>query len=572
MGYKETYNEWLTSSYFDENTKNELKNIKDEKEIEDRFYCDLEFGTGGLRGVIGAGTNRMNIYTVRKATQGFANYIIKQSKQSMGVAIACDSRNMSYEFSEEAALCLAANGIKSYVFESLRPTPELSFSVRHLGCVAGINITASHNPSEYNGYKAYFEDGAQVTPPHDENIMAEVENIKNYSEVKTMDKETAVKNGLYISIGKEVDDAYIEMLKKYTINKGEIEKYSDSLKIVYTPLNGAGNILARRILKEIGFNNVTVVPEQELPDGNFPTCKYPNPEFKEAYEYALKLANEISADLIVATDPDSDRLGVCVRDTNGEYHILTGNMVGCLIAEYLLSQNKNLPKDGVLVRSIVSSTLIDTIAENYNVRAEAVLTGFKWTANKMRELEINKSGTFIFGFEESIGYLLENEVRDKDAIGALMIVAEILCYAKSQGKTLWDYMIDIYKKYGYYIESSSSTTFKGVEGKEIMKNMMENLRANPLNKVGKYNVLKVKDYKLDTVLDLTTKETTPTGLPSSNVLYYELENNGWMCVRPSGTEPKIKFYFGLKGTSLENANELAEDFKKDVTSLVESIQ
>lgn len=577
MDYKQIYEEWMSNPYFDENTKKELAAIADDdKEIKERFYADLEFGTAGLRGIIGAGINRMNIYVVRRATQGLANYIKKQGGENKGVAIAYDSRRMSPEFSEEAALCLAANGIKAYRFESLRPTPELSFAVRHLGCIAGINVTASHNPPEYNGYKVYWEDGAQITPPHDSGIMAEVKAITDLSTCKTMNKEDAEKAGLYVTIGAEVDDAYIAELKKLVIHQDCIDKYGKDLKIVYTPLHGTGNIPARRVLKEIGFENVYVVPEQELPDGEFPTVSYPNPEAAEAFELALKLAKEKDADLVLATDPDADRLGVYVKDTkSGEYITLTGNMSGCLLADYEISQmkaiNGSLPEDGALIKTIVTSNLADEIAKHYGIKLIEVLTGFKYIGQQILNFEKTGKGTYLFGFEESYGCLIGTHARDKDAIVATMALCEAAAYFKSQGKTLWDAMVDMYDKYGYCIDAVQSVGFKGIEGLEKIQSIMATLRENAPAKIGKYDVLSARDYKADTIKNMATGEVTPTGLPNSNVLYYDLSDSAWLCVRPSGTEPKVKFYYGVKGTSLEDAQNLSKELGEEVLAMIDKM-
>ena len=575
MDYKEIYAQWLENSYFDEATKEELKSIEnDEKEIQERFYMDLEFGTAGLRGIIGAGTNRMNIYVVRRATQGLANYIAKVGKQSQGVAIAYDSRHMSPEFAKEAALCLAANGIKAYIFESLRPTPELSFAVRHLGCVAGINITASHNPPEYNGYKVYWEDGAQITPPHDTGIMGEVKAISDWETVKTASQEEAEAKGLYQVIGAEVDDAYIAELKKQVLHMDAIEKEGKNLKIVYSPLHGTGNIPARRILKELGFENVYVVKEQELPDGDFPTVSYPNPEAAEAFELGLKLAKEVDADLVLATDPDADRLGVRVKDKNGEYHDLTGNMSGCLLANYEIGQRKalkGLPEDGALIKTIVTSNLADAIAKGYGVNLIEVLTGFKFIGQQILGFENSKKGSYLFGFEESYGCLIGTYARDKDAIVATMALCEAAAYYKTQGKTLWDAMIDMYEEFGYYKDDIQSVTLKGMEGLEKIQQIMNTLRQNPPAEFAGYKVTAVRDYKENTVKDLATGEVKPTGLPNSNVLYYELTDDAWVCVRPSGTEPKVKFYYGVKGTSLTDADEKSFLMGKAVLDLVDSM-
>ena len=577
MDYKEIYNQWLENPYFDEATKEELKAIKDDaNEIKERFYMDLEFGTAGLRGIIGAGTNRMNIYVVRRATQGLANYIAKVDKKSQGVAIAYDSRHMSPEFAQEAALCLAANGIKAYIFETLRPTPELSFAVRHLGCVAGINVTASHNPPEYNGYKVYWEDGAQITPPHDSGIMGEVKAISDWNTVKTMDKEDAVKAGLFEVIGQAVDDAYMAELKKQIIHMDAIQAEGRNLKIVYTPLHGTGNIPARRILKELGFENVYVVPEQELPNGDFPTVSYPNPEAAEAFELGLKLAKEVDADIVLATDPDADRLGVRVKDKNGEYHDLTGNMSGCLLANYELSQRKavngSLPEDGALVKTIVTTNLADAIAKGYNVNLIEVLTGFKYIGQQILGFENSGKGTYLFGFEESYGCLIGTYARDKDAIVATMALCEAAAYYKTQGKTLWDAMIDMYEEFGYYKDAIQAVTMKGIEGLQKIQEIMTTLRQNPPAEFAGHKVTAVRDYKLDEITDLATGEKKPTGLPNSNVLYYELTDDAWVCVRPSGTEPKVKFYYGVKGTSLADADEKSDAMGKAVLEMVDSMK
>ena len=576
MDYREVYEQWIANPYFDEATKEELKSIADdENEIKERFYMDLEFGTAGLRGIIGAGTNRMNIYVVRRATQGLANYIAKVDKKSQGVAIAYDSRHMSPEFAEEAALCLAANGIKAYIFETLRPTPELSFAVRHLGCVAGINVTASHNPPEYNGYKVYWEDGAQITPPHDSGIMSEVKAISDWNTVKTMDKDEAVKAGLFEVIGKEVDDAYMAELKKQVIHMDAIQAEGKNLKIVYSPLHGTGNIPARRILKELGFENVYVVKEQELPDGDFPTVSYPNPEAAEAFELGLKLAKEVDADLVLATDPDADRLGVRVKDKNGEYHDLTGNMSGCLLANYEISQRKavngSLPEDGALIKTIVTTNLADAIAKGYGVKLIEVLTGFKFIGQQILGFENSGKGTYLFGFEESYGCLIGTYARDKDAIVATMALCEAAAYYKTQGKTLWDAMIEMYEQFGYYKDDIKAVTMKGIEGLQKIQEIMTSLRQNPPAEFAGHKVIAVRDYKEDTIKNLETGEVTATGLPNSNVLYYELTNDAWVCVRPSGTEPKVKFYYGVKGTSLEDADEKSAVMGKAVLDMVDSM-
>uniref|UniRef100_UPI003FF0CAB1 phospho-sugar mutase n=1 Tax=Roseburia sp. TaxID=2049040 RepID=UPI003FF0CAB1 len=576
MGYRESYEEWLNNPYFDEETRKELQAIAgNEKEIEERFYMDLEFGTAGLRGIIGAGTNRMNVYTVRKATQGLANYILGVGAEKKGVAIAYDSRRMSPEFADVAALCLAANGIKAYVFESLRPTPELSYAVRKLGCTAGINITASHNPPEYNGYKVYWEDGAQITPPHDTGIMAEVKKVTDYATVKTMELEDAKKAGLYQVIGADIDDPYIAELKKLVLHQDCIDKVGAELKIVYTPLHGTGNIPVRRVLKELGFQNVYVVPEQELPDGDFPTVSYPNPEAAEAFELGLALGKKVDADLILATDPDADRLGVYVKDSKtGEYHSLTGNMSGCLIGDYVIGQRKELkglPADGAFIRSIVSTNMADAIAKYYGIELIEVLTGFKFIGQKILEFEKTGKGTYLFGMEESYGCLTGTYARDKDAIVASMTLCEAAAYYKTKNMTLWDAMLAMYERYGYYKDDVTSITLKGIEGLAKIQSIMDTLRANAPAEIGKYQVTAVRDYKKDTITDVKTGAVKPTGLPSSNVLYYELTDDAWVCVRPSGTEPKVKFYLGVKGTSLDDAEKKSKELSAAVHTMIDAM-
>ena len=565
MSYKEIYEQWCTDEYFDEKTREELKALTDEKEIEDRFYRSLEFGTGGLRGVIGAGTNRMNIYTVRQATQGLANYIISQGGQEKGVAIAYDSRIMSPEFSKEAALCLNANGIKTYRFESFRPTPELSFAVRELGCIAGIVITASHNPREYNGYKVYWEDGAQITPPHDKNILAEVAKVTDLHDCKTMSREEAREKGLYVNIGEKIDDAYMKELKKQSIHPDVIREMAKDFTIVYTPLNGTGNKPVRRVLKELGFEKVFVVREQEAPDGNFPTLPYPNPEDPNAYKLALKLAKEVDADIILATDPDADRLGVYCKDTKtGEYVSFTGNMSGMLIAEYILRERtleKTMPPHPALVETIVTTDMAKVIAADYDVHLIEVLTGFKFIGEQIKFFEQNQSYHYVFGLEESYGCLAGTYARDKDACVAVMLLCEVAAFYKKQGKTLWDAMLDMYEKYGYFKEGLHTITLKGMDGAAQIQNMMDKARKNPPMELAGLKVEAVRDYTKDERKDVKTGEITPTGLPSSNVLYYELSNNSWCCIRPSGTEPKIKFYFGVKGESLEDSAQKLDALK-----------
>ena len=572
--YRSIYEEWLLNPYFDEATKKELREIKeDENEIKERFYQDLEFGTAGLRGVIGAGINRMNIYVVRRATQGLANYIIKQGGAHKGVAIAYDSRHMSPEFAEEAALTLAANGIKAYKFESLRPTPELSFAVRKLGCIAGLNITASHNPPEYNGYKVYWEDGAQFTPPHDKGVTAEVLAISDISTVKTMKREEAQAAGKYEIIGAAVDDAYIKEVKAQVMNQAAIDQMKDELSIVYSPLHGTGNVPARRVLKELGFSHVYVVPEQELPDGDFPTVSYPNPEAEEAFTLGLSLAKETDADLVLATDPDADRLGVYVKDyKSGEYIPLTGNMSGSLLCEYVLSQRQEkgaLPSDGQVVKSIVTTNLVDAVAKSYGCELIEVLTGFKYIGQQILKEEATGHGTYLFGLEESYGCLIGTYARDKDAISATAALCEAAAYYKTKGMSLWDAMVAMYEKYGYYKDSVNSIGLKGIEGQAKIRSIMEAMRTNTPTEFGGLHVLCARDYKTDTKKDMKTGAVSPTGLPSSDVLYYELEEDAWLCVRPSGTEPKIKFYYGIKGNSEKDAEEKSAKLGAAVMAMVD---
>ena len=574
MGYKEEYAFWLEDSYFDQETKDELLAIKDnETEIEDRFYKELEFGTGGLRGVIGAGTNRMNIYTVRKATQGLANYIKKQGGQEKGVAIAYDSRRMSPEFADVAALCLAANGIKAYVFDALRPTPELSFALRTLNCISGIVITASHNPPEYNGYKCYWEDGAQVTAPRDKEIITEVQNVTDYHEVLTMEKDAAVAAGLYQVIGKEIDDAYMVELKKQIIHPEIIKEVADDIKIVYSPFNGTGNVPVRRVLSELGFKNVFVVPEQEMPDPNFTTLDYPNPEDPKAFTLALKLAKEKNADIILATDPDADRLGIYALDTKtGEYVPFTGNMSGMLIAEYILRERTatgTMPENPALVSTIVTTNMAKAIADDYNVKFIEVLTGFKYIGEQIKFFEQSGSNNYVFGLEESYGCLAGTHARDKDAVVAVMCLCEMASWCKKNGLTVWDQMINLYNKYGYYKETQYAITMKGIEGANQIAAIMDNLRNNPPKNFGDLKVKEFRDYKSGETLDIATGTKGSTGLPSSNVLYFELENDSWCCARPSGTEPKIKFYMGVKGSSLEDSKAKVEKLTEDLKAYIQ---
>lgn len=573
MSYIDKYNEWITNEIFDDNTKAELLSIKDnENEIKDRFYKDMEFGTAGLRGIIGAGTNRMNKYTVTKATQGLANYILKQNGKDRGVAISFDSRHMSNEFSEQTALCLNANGIKTYLFDSLRPTPELSFAVRELGCIAGIMITASHNPKNYNGYKVYWEDGAQITAPKDKEIITEVNNVTDFREIKSIDKNEAISKGLFNIIGKEIDDKYMDKLKEQVINPEIIRKQGKNIKIVYTPLHGTGNLPVQRILKELGFENVYVVPEQEKPDPEFSTVTYPNPEDKKAFALALKLAEEKNADIVLATDPDADRLGIYAKDTKtGKYMPFTGNMSGLLIAEYILSQKKEkgtLSENGALIKTIVSSNLADLIAKEYNLKLVEVLTGFKYIGEQIKLFEETNCNTYEFGFEESYGCLVGTHARDKDACVAVMCLCEAACYYMDKGITLWDQMINIYNKYGYFKEDTISLTFEGAEGAEKIKLMLEELRNKTPKKLSEFKVNYIRDYLKDTIINMDNNQIQPTGLPKSNVIYYDLSDNSWACVRPSGTEPKVKIYVGVKGTSEDDALNKLDELEKAMKEIM----
>ena len=561
---------WLDKAY-DEKTRAEAKRMlenTDTTELVESFYNDLEFGTGGLRGIMGVGSNRMNIYTVRKATQGLANYILKQGGADKGVAIAYDSRYYSPEFADEAALCMAANGIKAYVFDELRPTPELSFALRTLGCISGIVVTASHNPPEYNGYKVYWEDGAQVTAPKDHEIIDEVEHVTDFHTVKTMSKDDAIEAGLYQYIGEEIDVAYMEELKKQIIHPEIIKEVADELKIVYTPFHGTGNKPVRRILAELGFKHVYVVPEQERPDPAFTTLDYPNPEDPKAFTLALKLAKKVDADIVLATDPDADRLGVYCKDTkSGEYVTFTGNMSGMLIAEYILREKTamgTMPKNPALVETIVTTDMAKAIAKAYGVKLIEVLTGFKYIGEQIKFFEQQNTYDYVFGLEESYGCLAGTYARDKDACVAVMMLCEVASWCKKNNMTLWDEMLAMYEKYGYYREGLETKTLKGIDGAAQIQELMSNSRKNPPKKLGGFDVLAVRDYKEDTRKDTVTGEVTKTGLPESNVLYYELSDNAWCCMRPSGTEPKIKYYFGVKGSSLEDAEKKLAVLKEDL--------
>ena len=574
MDYLNEYKKWLESDEFDEETKQELLSIKDdEKEIEDRFYKELEFGTAGLRGVIGAGTNRMNKYTVGKATQGLANYIKKQGLQDKGVVISYDSRHMSPEFSKQTALILNANGIKTYLFEKLSPVPELSFAVRELGATAGVMITASHNPPKYNGYKVYWSDGSQIVAPVDKDIIAEVRAIESYEDIKTIDEETATEQGLFNIVGKEMDDKYIDVIKKHVLNPEIVREQGKELKVVYTPLHGTGTRLIKRVFEELGFEHLYVVPEQAEPDGDFPTVAYPNPEDKAAFKMALDLAEKVDADLVLANDPDADRLGIFAKDTKtGEYKEYTGNMSALLIAEYRISQMKEkgiLPSNGMIIKTIVSSNLTDEIAKEYDLELIEVLTGFKFIGEQMKIAEETGARKYVFGFEESYGCLIGEYARDKDGISAVLALCEAAAYYRTKGMTLWDQMMKIYEKYGYFKETQVSIVMEGAEGAEQIKKMMSDLRSKePEAQIGKYKVLTFKDIEQDIQKDMITGEVTKTGLPKSNVLYYALENNNWCCVRPSGTEPKIKLYMGIKAGSMEEADRELEELKDAMVKVV----
>ena len=584
--YREEYENWLTNPVFDEETRKEVAAMKDEKEIEDAFYRQLSFGTGGLRGVIGAGTNRMNIYTVGKASQGLANFINSKVKNG-SVAIAYDSRRMSPEFALSSALIFAANGIKAYLFESLRPTPELSFAIRHYHTTAGIVITASHNPPQYNGYKAYWSDGAQLVPPYDELVIEEVNKIENYADIKRIGEEEAKAKGLLQIIGKETDDAYIAALKKLVLDKDVIKKMAKDIRIVYTPFHGTGNVPVRRMLKELGFTQVWVVPEQEEPDGNFTTLDYPNPEDPKAFTLALALAKKVDADIVLATDPDADRLGVYAKDTaTGEYMTFTGNMSGLLICEYELSRKREMgllpePREnGALITTIVSSNMAFAIAKEYGITAIEVLTGFKYIGEQIKNFEEAKAANggkydakkgayeYLFGYEESYGCLVGTHARDKDAVMAVTALCEAAAYYKSKGMTLWDQMQAMYKKYGYFKESLETISLPGSEGAAKITEIMNGLRACPPENIGGEKVLAARDYLSGERFDSVTGKKEKLTLPKSNVLYYELEEAGWCCARPSGTEPKIKFYFGVKGYDAEDAARKVAALKKGLMSFV----
>ena len=576
MGYMENYKKWCEDTYFDEATRAELKAIEgNDKEIQERFYKDLEFGTGGLRGIIGAGTNRLNIYTVSKATQGFANYIIKQGEEAVkkGVAIAFDSRRMSPEFAEITALVLNGNGIKTYIYPSLRPTPMLSFAVRELNCTGGVVITASHNPPEYNGYKVYWADGGQVPYPRDEAIIEEVNAVTDFHTIKTANKDEAVKAGLFNVIGEEVDEAFDKNVLAQIVNP-EIIKEQHDLKIVYTPIHGSGNKPVRRVLKKAGFKNVTVVPEQELPDSEFTTVGYPNPENPAVFELAIKLAEKIDADIILGTDPDCDRVGAVVKTKDGSYTVLTGNMTGTLICNYICSQKAKLgtlPKNGALVSTIVSSEMTKAIAKKYNLAYFDVLTGFKYIGEKIKEFEQTGEYQYVFGFEESYGCLSGTYARDKDAVVASLLICEMAAYYKSRGMSLYDGLTELYDTYGVYKEIIHSITLKGIEGIENMKKIMDTLRKDAPSEIAGVKVTETRDYLEDKIVDVATGKVSPTNLPKSNVLYFTLADDTWFCVRPSGTEPKIKIYFGTKADTVENAEKKIATAQDGIMKVVNSV-
>ncbi|EKQ53588.1 MULTISPECIES: phospho-sugar mutase [unclassified Clostridium] len=570
MNYKEKYNTWINSDIINEETKNELRAISDEKEIEDRFYQDLDFGTGGLRGVIGAGSNRMNIYTVAKATQGFANYLNENFKDP-SVAIAYDSRNMSKEFAKAAALNLCANNIKVYLYESLRPTPVLSYTVRELKCSGGIVVTASHNPKIYNGYKVYDEFGGQVTDEKANIIIDRVNAVDDFSKIKDMDESLALEKGLLIYIGEDVDKLYYEKVKGLTIRTDLVKEKASNLNVIYTPIHGSGNVPVRAVLEQLGYSNVKVVKEQEAPDGNFPTASYPNPENPDVFELAMKMAETENPDIIFGTDPDCDRIGLVVKDSAGEYKVLTGNQTGLLLTHYVLSSLKEtnkLPQNGVVIKTIVTTEGARSIAEDFDIELMDVLTGFKYIGEKIREFEDAGNKTYLFGFEESYGYLAGNFVRDKDAVIASMLVCEMCLYYKEQGKSLYDALIELYEKYGYFKETLVSLELKGKEGQEKIANCIEGLRNDPISKVDTVKIVTRLDYKLSVEENTVNNTKTTIDLPKSNVLKYILEDGSYFVVRPSGTEPKMKIYLAVKSNSLENAEKDIASFKEKVMEII----
>lgn len=573
MEYLDEYARWINEA--DAETAAELESIKDDDaEIKDRFYKTLEFGTAGLRGVLGAGINRMNEYVVGQATQGLANQLIKTNGKDadLSVVIAYDSRHKSDVFAKEAAQILAANGIKAYLFEELKPVPELSFSIRYLKTTAGIAVTASHNPAKYNGYKAYGSDGAQLNPELAAIVLDEIGKTDIFTGVKKMDFEQAIAQGMIVMIGDEVEEAYLDEVQKQCVNPELAKEKGDTLKFVYTPFHGAGNKPVRKILKRIGFNNVVVVKEQELPDGDFPTVESPNPENKEGFKLAIGYAKECGADLIVGTDPDSDRVGILVKNDKGEYVTFTGNQVGTLLSEYILSalSEKNaVPKDGYIVKTIVTTNIIQAICDAYGIEMKEVLTGFKFIGEKIKESEETGVGTYIFGFEESYGYLKGTYARDKDAVVATMLIAEMALYYQENGTSIFEQMDNIYKKYGYYKEEVVSVTLEGIEGLAKIKSTMDRLRENPPEIVAGKRVIAVRDYLTSERVDKLTGEKSEILLPKSNVIYLELEDQNNFIIRPSGTEPKIKLYCLMKGETEEEANELIKLVKEDINRIIE---
>ena len=572
MGYMEEYQLWLDNA--DTATVEELKGISgNDGEIKDRFYRTLEFGTAGLRGVIGAGPNRMNTYVVGQATQGLANQLIKTNPDGakLSVAIAYDSRHKSDVFAKDAAVILAANGIKAYLFEELKPVPELSFAVRYKNATAGIAVTASHNPAKYNGYKVYGADGAQLNPELASIVLEEIDKTNMFTDVKRCDFDTAVKEGMIELMGDAVEEAYLDRVQEQSINPELTKEKGNTLSFVYTPFHGSGNKPVRKILKRIGFNNVVVVKEQELPDGDFPTVESPNPENKEGFTIAIEYAKKCGADLIVGTDPDADRVGILVKNEAGEYVTFTGNQVGALLTEYILDSMKekgNLPNDGYVVKTIVTTNIIKAMCESYGVEMKEVLTGFKFIGEKIKESEETGKGTYLFGFEESYCYLKGTYARDKDAVVATMLIAEMALYYQEKGSSVFEQMDKIYQKYGYYKEQVESVTMEGIEGLEKIKNIMEDVRKNPPTTVAGKKVLAIRDYQTSVRTELESGKTEEILLPKSNVIYLELEDDNNFIIRPSGTEPKIKLYCLLKGKTKEDAEKLSELVKKDIAELV----